>query len=439
MLWFSTVLRTDGQCVCTGGLRRYVVLCTSAADISDKLSKVDLSNGHRRRNARSNVWMSNEVLAFPVEESECVLNGLDRPYEEAQAQAVVRKSIVGTFGYMAPEVIMIGVGMSTIYTEAVDWYALGALMYKLLTGICLHGASGISTVGKFREAVRIGYCDTPRDAPIEYLSVFASVCGDVIYDWKAPMAGFLLNPMTIDLISKLTHLDPTLRLCSGEPRRAVRWQAPETLSPAVPGQHNSESIPDIAELMTHPFFAGISWEKLERRAQSPPYHPATQGELVQCAPQTPASASYHRPDHHNSCSSSLNSLSPISSGMLCRSSASAFSPPLATAPSHTQPLSLHQQPQQPPQQPQAAAHPSVPPEQDVVRVRARRPQMGAEICFPMLDLLVEAGKSDWVLAELAQSLRTARTGTPLSVHQQSLFKEWAYSGEDIYLHSCSDP
>lgn len=48
-----------------------------------------------------------------------------------------RMSIMGTFGYMAPEmVIMLGQTSTEKcgYTNAVDWWSLGVTIYKLLTG-----------------------------------------------------------------------------------------------------------------------------------------------------------------------------------------------------------------------------------------------------------------------------------------------------------------
>jgi serine/threonine protein kinase len=48
-----------------------------------------------------------------------------------------RMSIMGTFGYMAPEMVIMLSQTSAEkcgYTRAVDWWSLGVTMFKLLTG-----------------------------------------------------------------------------------------------------------------------------------------------------------------------------------------------------------------------------------------------------------------------------------------------------------------
>ena len=62
----------------------------------------------------------------------------EKPMPESQKNKRNRRmSIMGTFGYMAPEmVIMLGQTSAEKvgYTNSVDWWSLGVTIFKLLTG-----------------------------------------------------------------------------------------------------------------------------------------------------------------------------------------------------------------------------------------------------------------------------------------------------------------
>ncbi|KAG0146704.1 hypothetical protein CROQUDRAFT_62584 [Cronartium quercuum f. sp. fusiforme G11] len=89
------------------------------------------------------------------------------------------RGVIGTVFYMAPEILR-----HKAYSFPVDWYALGILMYELLTG-------RLPFIGKSR--------------PQEDLSIAKDVVqNEVIYP-------DLIEPQARDLISKLTAKDPKVR------------------------------------------------------------------------------------------------------------------------------------------------------------------------------------------------------------------------------------
>lgn len=114
-------------------------------------------------------------------------------------------SIMGTFGYMAPEMVIMLSQASyekTGYTYAVDWWSLGVTMFKLLTGYRPFTDDNFNTFVEMattmNQLVR-EHCDSP-----EYAILFQEV----------PFPSFI-SPEAKDLISKLLDVNPKTRLGAG--------------------------------------------------------------------------------------------------------------------------------------------------------------------------------------------------------------------------------
>jgi serine/threonine protein kinase len=146
-------------------------------------------------------------------------------------------SIMGTFGYMAPEMVIMLSQAShekTGYTYAVDWWSLGVTMFKLLSGYRPFTDDNFNTFVEMattmNQLVR-EHCDSP-----EYAILFQEI----------PFPSYI-SPEAKDLISKLLDVNPKTRLGSG-----------------VNGSKNIKS---------HVFFKNINWELLEQKHIEPPYKP----------------------------------------------------------------------------------------------------------------------------------------------------------------------
>jgi serine/threonine protein kinase len=156
-------------------------------------------------------------------------------------------SIMGTFGYMAPEMVIMLSQASyekTGYTVAVDWWSLGVTMFKLLTGYRPFTDDNFNTFvemattmnGLLRE-----HCDSP-----EYAILFQEI----------PFPAFM-SPEATDLIGKLLDVNDKTRLGSG------------------PG--------GVKDIQSHVFFKGIDWDLMEQKHVEPPFkpdHPKLLDELV---------------------------------------------------------------------------------------------------------------------------------------------------------------
>ena len=152
------------------------------------------------------------------------------------------KSLVGTIGYMAPEVLNILVhGINNGYTDAVDWWSLGAMMYKMYTGSRPYATSCKSIKAS-----------NPSDAFIKSDSYDAiSATADANMRCK----GYTVKPLfdtecklnniqAEDLITNLLLFDESHRLGSG--------------------------IGGDAEILTHEYFHNIDWELLKMKKMVPP-------------------------------------------------------------------------------------------------------------------------------------------------------------------------
>ena len=130
-------------------------------------------------------------------------------------------SILGTFEYMAPEVVL-----GQTYDKAVDWWSFGALLFDLLTG------------------------SPPFQAPNH-----TKLCDKIIKS-KLVMPYFL-SPDAKDLLTRLLRKEPRKRLGANMPK-------------------------DMTTIKKHRFFRKIDWNKLEKRELEPPIRPlVTDPELAE--------------------------------------------------------------------------------------------------------------------------------------------------------------
>lgn len=183
----------------------------------------------------------------------------DAPVMTATADADKKKrpnkrkqSIMGTLGYMAPEMVLMlsgqHAGMSTQpgsraatrklirrgYTNAVDWWSLGVTIYKLLTGVR-------------------PFADKQMYAFVDVASTLHAAVGEnshfkdyAMLFQKLSFPSYV-SPSARDFISSLLDVDDTTRLGSGND--------------------------GAKEVKRHPFFANLDWDLLEQKQIEPPFKP----------------------------------------------------------------------------------------------------------------------------------------------------------------------
>ena len=144
-------------------------------------------------------------------------------------------SIMGTFGYMAPEmVVMMSQSHSDMvgYNECVDWWSLGVTVYKLLTGERPFNDK------RFKEFVDI--CGTVTRQVANKAPEYAMLFQEVVYPPT-------LSRQAVSFMEQLLDVNDNSRLGAGRD--------------------------GVKTLKTHPFFEGIDWELLEQRHMVPPFKP----------------------------------------------------------------------------------------------------------------------------------------------------------------------
>lgn len=139
------------------------------------------------------------------------------------------RTFCGTPFYMAPELVRTQQSRSrreahSGYTKEVDWWAVGVIIFELMTGQPPFNAQSMQELYRKIDA-------HPIDRVIEVLQ----------QDAESPV------DTTLDLVRKLLERDPTRRLGAGEA--------------------------DSAAVQAHAAFAGIDWELLLQKRIEPSYHP----------------------------------------------------------------------------------------------------------------------------------------------------------------------
>lgn len=146
-----------------------------------------------------------------------------------------RRSIMGTQGYMAPEMICLMTQSRAVrvgYTQAVDFWSLGVTTFKLLTGRRPFAKKD------FEEFVEHTLCKKENN----FVKYEQLLDGLVFPEYVSAKARDLL-----------------VRLLDGNEKTRIG------------------SSPDLlVELKAHPFFEGIDWVKLSMRHHIPPYVPPCQ-------------------------------------------------------------------------------------------------------------------------------------------------------------------
>ena len=151
-------------------------------------------------------------------------------------------SIVGTMEYMAPEVMVL-FGHKILhkdgYTRAIDFWSLGIMIYKLLTGVEPYPALSQDT---FAAAF------PPHLAKYDsYKEAYVSFFGVVDYS----VGSGILNATSRSFIKGLLQFHADNRL----------------------GYNVTDIQVGFDALMKHPFFGNINWDLLETKKFPPPYLP----------------------------------------------------------------------------------------------------------------------------------------------------------------------
>ena len=122
------------------------------------------------------------------------------------------KSLCGTAEYLSPEILL-----RQGHGKATDWWSFGAIIYEMLVGL-----PPFYSKDKEKLYQNIKYGDPKLD-----------------YEF--------LSPDARDICDKLLKKDPNERLGSGEG--------------------------DAEDIMCHPWFECINWDKISSKALAPPYIP----------------------------------------------------------------------------------------------------------------------------------------------------------------------
>lgn len=190
--------------------------------------------------------------------------GEESPQPPAGKKKKKKQSIMGTLGYMAPEMVLMlnrppmygeqkekkVVTRELIrrgYTHAVDWWSLGVTMYKLLTG-------------------NRPFADKQMYAFVDLASTLHEAVGENMQFREYAMLfqkvayPSYISPSAQSFISQLLDVDDSSRLGSGPT--------------------------GTQDIKRHPFFQGLDWDLLEQKQVEPPYIPP-RNEVSDSTPPAP--------------------------------------------------------------------------------------------------------------------------------------------------------
>lgn len=191
----------DGECVLDG-------------------SYVDMSN--------TGVRFHDECMELKPIKSEKVSDSTNGSHKNASKRAF---TIIGTYGYMAPEMVVLLSQESEEkvgYGQSVDWWSLGCTAYKLLTNAKPFAEYSVK---KLIDVAPLYKGD------MKFVSRYAILFQEIPEHANIPLDG-------MDLIKQLLDTNPDTRLGSGK----NGWE----------------------KLKSHVVFRGLDWEKLELKLVQPP-------------------------------------------------------------------------------------------------------------------------------------------------------------------------
>ena len=144
-------------------------------------------------------------------------------------------SVIGTFGYMAPEMVVMLAqpGYQRVgYTKAVDWWSLGVTVYKLLSGFRPFHEENVTRLINIAPQ-----CNGDYDFACKYAILFADI------DFT-PM---LQCPPVIKLIKRLLDVNDKTRLGAG--------------------------VDGSKDVKAHEYFQDVNWDLVEIKGVAPPSKP----------------------------------------------------------------------------------------------------------------------------------------------------------------------
>eukprot|EP01039_Chlorochromonas_danica_P009822 gene9822-10864_t len=209
---------------------------------------VDLGGVMDEHGLWSKRTQSNEALlplfSAPTGGNEAVQSADHKPKNPKRKQ-----SIMGTVGYMAPEMVILlnkpakygeperhatKQQIKKGYTSAVDWWSLGVVMFKLLTGNRPFADKNVQAFVQMATAMQEVIEENIHFR--EYAQLFQ----------KLAFPNYISLPGQ-DLMNKLLDVDDTTRLGAGKD--------------------------GVQNIKRHPFFEGLDWVLLESKQIEPPYKP----------------------------------------------------------------------------------------------------------------------------------------------------------------------
>lgn len=143
------------------------------------------------------------------------------------------RTFCGTLEYLAPEILTKEEnGMSTGYTRAVDWWAVGVLLYEMLVGRLPFSSK----------------CSVTKEQDSQLL--FGKILSEAVF-------------LPLDMSREAKHI-----LCQLLEKNANRRLGSSSL--------------DFEEIRRHSFFKSIDWLKLESKELEPPFRPMVSSDTDTC-------------------------------------------------------------------------------------------------------------------------------------------------------------